>query len=260
MAYVWALYVSFGLVCLWSCVLVSKYLKTEERIFFSSAITRRVVGLSFYNQWAYITQFMSLRLSFYWLEADFSLSQVGVYSNSVALAESVWLVSGSVSTVLFSQLANNIKETKNNLQMTIQSVQITFVSSLFLVVAMLLLPEGLYIWLFGNDFSGIKLPLYGLSVGVLVYACGLVLGHYFSGVGLQRVNALASSIGLVATLLCGWVLIPTHGQLGASLTASISFVVSSSVLAYIFMRREQILVNRFFDFDGLFRRFRANKP
>ena len=75
-----------------------------------------------------------------------------------------------------------------------------------------------------------------LAPGVVLYSFSLLIGHYFSGTGKIYINTIASSIGLVATLLLSFWAIPKWGFYGAATVTSISYLFTSMVVVYYFTK------------------------
>jgi O-antigen/teichoic acid export membrane protein len=81
--------------------------------------------------------------------------------------------------------------------------------------------------LFGAEFEEVKQVLIYLSVGTAAFSVSGIFSHYFSGIGQFHVNTRSSAIGFGATLLFGILLIPEYGIMGAGITASISYSLST---------------------------------
>jgi Na+-driven multidrug efflux pump len=69
-----------------------------------------------------------------------------------------------------------------------------------------------------------------------VFTYALVVGHYFSGHGRYGVNAFASGVGLIFSILVSFTLIPSYGAFGGAIAASISYMVTSAVIVYYFLK------------------------
>ncbi len=240
-AYIKALYFAYGGSLLISIIYISKtfgrlklyplreYLKVIEELF----------RFGFMNQLAHITQMMSFRLSYYFLELYHGEASVGIYSNGIQIMESIWLVSKSISLVQYARIANS--EDNNYAQnLSLKLLKVGFIISLICIIPLLLLPESFYLFIFGKGFSGVKEVIWILAPGVLIYNISLILGHYFSGIGKYYVNTIASSIGLVVSLVLFITLIPPYVTFGAGIATSISYAVTSLVVMIFFLREANI--------------------
>ncbi|RLD81093.1 MAG: hypothetical protein DRJ15_05310 [Bacteroidetes bacterium] len=240
-AYIKALYFAFGGSLLVSIIYMFKtfgmislypipaYFKVVNELF----------RLGFMNQMAHITQMMSFRLSYYFLELYHGDASVGIYSNGIQIMESIWLISKSISLVQYARIANT-DDRKYSQELSVKLLKASFFISLLCIIPLLLLPESFYLFLFGKGFSGVKEVIWILAPGVLIYNISLILGHYFSGTGQYHVNTIASSIGLVVSIILFVTLIPPYVTIGAGIAASISYAVTSLVVMIFFLREAKI--------------------
>lgn len=245
-AYIHSLYFAFGGSLLISIIYMAK---TFGRLSFHPVgeylgVIRELFRLGFMNQMAHITQMMSFRLSYYFLELYHGDASVGIYSNGIQIMESIWLISKSISLVQYAQIANT-NDKKYSQELSIKLLKAGVIISLLCIIPLLLLPESFYLYLFGNGFSGVKKVIWILAPGVLVYNFSIILGHYFSGTGKYHVNTIASSIGLVVSIILFTALIPSYVTIGAGIATSISYAVTSFVVLIFFMREAKISTRSF---------------
>ena len=189
----------------------------------------------FLNQTGHFVQFFNLRLSYYLLNAYVDTAHVGVYSNSVSLAESIWIISNSIALVQYARISNSTDKEYNQ-KLTLNLGKICFVISLAAVVVLALLPSSLYTFVFGPEFGEMSHIIRILAPGVLCYSIFLILGHYYSGSGRYFMNTLAALCGLLATLVGGFILVPRMATTGAAITASVAYSLNAVFLLVCFLR------------------------
>jgi O-antigen/teichoic acid export membrane protein len=189
----------------------------------------------FYNQVAHITQMLSFRVSYYVLNSYHGEAAVGIYSNGISLAESVWLIAKSISLVQYARISNT-DDRKYAQRLTVQLSKVSMAISLLLLLPLLLLPMGFYSFIFGAGFEEVRMVIWSLAIGVVVYNLSILLGHYFSGTGRYHINAIASSLGLIVSLILFFYLIPLYSITGAGIATSISYLFTSIVLLVFFVR------------------------
>jgi O-antigen/teichoic acid export membrane protein len=190
------------------------------------------------NQLAHITQFLSFRISYYLIEYFLDKKYVGIYSNGASIAESIWLISSSISMVQYTRIANS-DNTAYNHNLTVRLVKVSFLFTSAAIFVLVLLPSEFYQIIFGGEFGEMATVIRYLSPGIIFFTFALVLGHYFSGTGRYYINAIASAIGLAVTLTTGVFLIPDLGLTGAALTASLSYFMTSMFVIRKFLGEEQ---------------------
>ncbi len=192
----------------------------------------------FLNQTGHFVQFFNLRLNYYLLNAYVDTAHVGVYSNSVSLAESIWIISNSIALVQYGRISNST-DTEYNQKLTLNLCKLCFVVSLVAVAVLSLLPSSLYQFIFGPDFGDMSHIIRLLVPGVLCYSIFLILGHYYSGSGRYFMNTLAALCGLMVTLLGGFVLVPRMATTGAAITASLAYSLNAVFLLFCFLRESR---------------------
>ncbi len=192
----------------------------------------------FLNQTGHFVQFFNLRLNYYLLNAYVDTAHVGVYSNSVSLAESIWIISNSIALVQYGRISNSTDKEYNQ-KLTLNLGKLCLVVSLVAVLILALLPSSLYQFIFGPDFGDMAHIIRILAPGVLCYSIFLILGHYYSGSGRYFMNTLAALCGFVATLLGGFVLVPRFATTGAAITASVAYSLNAIFLLVCFLRESR---------------------
>ncbi len=235
--FIYSLYITYGIVFLWSCWLIKIYFvkggfKEWPKTFMMA------ISLGATAQLANIFQFLNYRLDIYLLNAYESISNLGIYTSAVIIAESVLLLGGSFAMVQFSKIAN----TENEGQSRDLSIRLTRYSALLSVVAYLplfIFPDEFYNFLLGKDFHHVRTILLALSPGIILLGASVTLSHYFAGTGKYKINALASFCGLLATLILGIIFIPKFGFMAAAWVSSFSYLVSTLVLIFAFTRRSE---------------------
>ncbi len=198
----------------------------------------------FLNQTGHFVQFFNLRLSYYLLNAYVDAAHVGVYSNAVSLAEALWIISNSIALVQYARISNST-DTDYNQRLTLDLAKICFAIALPAVLVLSLLPSSFYIFVFGPEFGMMATLIRILAPGVLFYSIFLILGHYYSGSGRYFMNTIAALCGLVATLGCGFALIPSHAAIGAAVTASIAYTMNAVFLLVCFLRESKFQIRDF---------------
>jgi O-antigen/teichoic acid export membrane protein len=185
-----------------------------------------MVRFGILNQVAHVTQMLSFRLSYYVLDHYHGASAVGVYSNGISLAESIWMISKSISMVQYARISN-LEDRAESAALTARLASVSAAMSIVTLLPLLLLPSGFYVMLFGEGFEGTKSVIWTLALGVVVYNFPILIGHYFSGTGRYRINALISSVGLIVSAALYLGMIPRMGLTGAGIATSVSYLFTS---------------------------------
>ena len=222
-AYIRALFISSGLAFAASFLLLIQWFGkfTPEGI---SATFKEAFKGGFLLQVANTAQLLSYRLSFYLLD-HFSAEgrrEVGIYSVAVSISEALWLISNSVSLVLYGRIVNK-DDIAYSRRVTLTLIKIVVLATLLATGILLCLPGSFFVIVFGSGFENVVDALFPLSAGIVVLSAGMVLSVYFVGNGRPGVSVVASSVGLIVTIVLGFALIPMYGMKGAAVTASVSY-------------------------------------
>ncbi len=186
-------------------------------------------------------QFLNYRLSYYFIIKLLGISELGIFSVAVAVSEAVWIISRSMSAVHFSNVINSGDPIKNRNETVAFAKQSLLISLIVLAVAVLL-PETVYLLIFGEEFGDVKLLIMYLIPGVVAISVSNLFGHYFAGSGKLRVLTYKSLIGLAATLIILPFLIKNYQLTGVCIALNISYILSSLYL-WLTFRKEKYLIN-----------------
>jgi O-antigen/teichoic acid export membrane protein len=238
--YIISLYISYGITLLVSMAMTLPYfrgftLPLSAVVWIESV--KKLATLGFFNQVAVFAQMLSFRLSYYLLNAHFGKEEVGLYSNAVSVAESVWLFSRSMGIVQHSRIIH-IKEPLGSVNLTARLNKITLLFSVLITLGVVCVPDAIYRMVFGNDFQHLNQITWTLAPGIVSFCMVLILGYYFSSTGKHYVNAIASLAGLAIALIMNFMLIPSMGSRGAGLASSFSYAVTA-LITLIFFRAER---------------------
>ncbi|MBI1221828.1 MAG: oligosaccharide flippase family protein [Bacteroidetes bacterium] len=208
----------------------------ESSIEKDSTLLSTFIRHGLFIQLANLTQFFNYRILYFLIDKSFGKSVLGVYSNALSLAESVWMITRSISTVQFARIANS--DNKNfNLKLTQQYGGISLIISLIGVIFLILLPDHFFVWLFGPEFHGIHHLLLLLAPAILSMSLGNIYAHYFAGLGMNRVNFVGSLLNLLVMILAFYALMDVFKVDAAPVSSSIAFTVA--MLYHVFMFRRE---------------------
>jgi O-antigen/teichoic acid export membrane protein len=239
LSYIKALYFGFGVSFILSFYFIFPFLKNKNVVKQDNNFSNAIKGLVRYGAWnqiGTIAQMLSFRVSYYFIEYYNGAKDVGIYSNGVSLIESVWLISSSITLVQYSRIVNS-EDVSYSQKLTINLTKISLLLAAIVLIPLILLPSSFYIFIFGSEFGKINEVIWTLAPGVIIFNITSITGHYFSGTGKYHLNAFAMLAGLIVTIACGLLLIPAYGIIGAGITASLSYTVTSLILALIFLNK-----------------------
>lgn len=177
---------------------------------------KELFGAGSINQTGHLLQFLNQRL-FYFLLPAFAL---GIYSNAVALAESIWMIASSMAMIQYGRISN-MSNRAEAAKLSSSLFRLSILVSLPVILIVALLPESLYLLLFGEGFRNVDQSLRLLLPGVLSLSGYLILGHYFSGTGQFLKNNLSIAFGVLAAAIGFGLVMLFRGTPPGPLTAAV---------------------------------------
>lgn len=233
-AYVIPLYISFTVAFVISLVSVLKLIKQgDEKHEFS---LRPILENGFFCQLAGWFHLLANRFSLYFFSTS---AIIGLYSAASSLIEAVWIISTGISPIVLSKISNTGDTTFNrNIVLTLAKTSLFL--SCIAVIIIYFLPNGLFTYLLGKDFSAIKSIMLWIAPGILFISFSTIISHYFSGLGKLKFVAFCNFTGFVLTLVLAPYLISLYGMKGAAIVANSSYFVSSLVLFIGFVIKAKI--------------------
>lgn len=218
---------AYGLAQLINLMVSVGYLRKQfanDRREKDKALFRTFLKHGFYIQLANVTQFLNYRILYFLIDHYFGKSFLGIYSNALTLAESVWMITRSISTVQFAKIANS-QNNRFNRKLTRHYAFISFMVSSMGIGVLLILPDTFFVWLFGDEFAGMRQIISWLAPAILFMAIGNIYAHYFAGRGENKVNFLGSALNLLVLLGVFFLSKDLLNELAAPISVSFSFLI-----------------------------------
>ncbi len=185
-----------------------------------------------------IAQMMTYRLSLWFLPFFFGkqgVSMAGIYSNATSMCDSVLLFGTSLALVQYSTLSN----TQSNEQKKLLTIKLTKVNGLVTfagLIILCLLPKEFWLFLFGSGFETVGYYIRILAFGELILSLSSNVTQYFASRGNFSITCVASIVGMIATVVLGYILIPKYQIVGAAITAVVAYSVSSLIELIYFLK------------------------
>lgn len=225
--FLWAYFAGLVVALIFSAIKLARLPAKDVPSLSWGSTIRASLRYGFPVQIGNVAQLLNYRLSLYLLEIftapGLALMRIGIYSAVLQVSESLLQFARSVAVVQYSEVSN-IDDRQEGLRLSVQLIKLNYAVTLVGSVALLLLPNRAYIAFLGPDFFEIKAHLYWLAPGMVALSVSSGISHYFSGVGLHRLNTVASAVGLVFTAAIGIPLIAFFGSYGAAATASAVYI------------------------------------
>lgn len=181
------------------------------------------------NEFNYLIQFLSYRISYYFIAALMGIAELGVFSVAIAVSEAVWIISRSMSAIHFANVINSADRIKMRHETVSLAKQSLLISSMIMIIP-ILLPEQVYRFVFGEEFGSVRILILYLFPGIVAISASNLFGHYFAGTGKLKILTKKSLIGLVSTIILLPLLIKKYQLAGVCISLNISYILSSLYL------------------------------
>ena len=229
------------IVSLTALIALSTHLRRKMGIHlrwdFDRDCNRQLFNYGWKTELSNVLQFFNYRLTYYLLAYYLGKGSVGIFSIGVSIAEASWIVSRSVSLVLFSNVLTQ-GNTASSRRQTLQLALLSLGVSAACIGAILLLPKSLFAFIFGPEFGEAKRVVAFLAPGVFAIAFSNVLDNFFSAIRHLNILLVRSSVGLLFTLCLSLWLIPRWQMDGACIVNSTAYIMASAVLLIYFLSKK----------------------
>lgn len=203
-----------------------------------------------YNQLANLSHLGNQRIYIYLLESLLHQGYLfsGIFAIFLYLAEAIWTVGKSLSSVLTSLVAqSNDKVVQLNIFK--KYIKLSIIGTLVLIVIAYLFPKQFLEPYFKQTTSEIQLSLLLMSPAILVHSITTPISHFFSGIGLLKYNFHCALAGFTSGLLSALYLIQHFELNGAFIAISFGFTTQCALHVYYFLKWKSNLNRK--DFEPL---------
>lgn len=233
-----SLYVSILIPGIISCFYIYKYID-GLRLENMKNLTRDFFKYGFSIQLNQISQLFNYRFCFYLLDKYHGKAVLGVFSVAIAIAETAWVICRSIATIQYSRIANSTDE-QYKTDLTVSFSKLSLLATIPVILIMLLLPQSIFIAVFGKDFAYIQPIIATLSYGVIFLSFFTIINHYYAGTGNNHINVIGAVIGNIVLLISGFILIPNFASIGAGLANSLAYLAMLLFLLVKFSRDQKV--------------------
>lgn len=178
---------------------------------------------------------LNYRVDMFLVQFFLGFTAVGIYSIALIAAESLWLISSSITVAAYSRIGSLDKSGAGEL-----TSKIIRISILIVVLIGLLIALGGYLFIpiiFGNNYSTSVLPFEILLIGIIFYSIANPVSAYFTNqLGKPEISLAIAIVSLVTTFIIGLLLIPPFGITGAALSTTIGYTLAVIVSISIFLK------------------------
>lgn len=182
-----------------------------------------------------IVGFLNYRIEVFLLGIFLPVSAVGFYSLAVVLAEKLWFVSESASTVLFPTVSAEKDEEQRKTFTPLVSRNILLITAIG-AAALFLVSPWLVVLLYSEQYLPTVQLFRILLPGIVFLSAGRILANDIAGRGKPLLNTYVGATGVVIQVGLNLAWIPIFGPVGAAWATTISYGITLAVRLWMYMR------------------------
>lgn len=227
---------SFLVLIVASAWLVKKWKNSHEKIYLQKP-PAELWKLGFWSQNGQLIQFLNYRFSLVLL-AHFlgTTAPAGIYSNALLIADSIWIFGNSFGTIAHMRILQTENSTFQA-DITLRYTVISIAGTLTAVLMAIIIPQSIYVGIFGADFTELKQTVIWLVPAIIALSASTVFSHYLHALNQFKALLIANLAGLmIQTSLAFW-LIPQWGLKGACMAANAGFILILIIVFFLFRKQ-----------------------
>lgn len=195
-------------------------------------IFNNLLNISKYGYISNLSNYLNYRLDQWLIKVYLSYSSLGIYSVATGLSEKFWMVSDSISSVLYPE----VSETKNLKKITQgidKMILIVFFSGIIIWIIIYFIFDYVVIFVYGYDFIKVSIIIKILFPGIILFSIVKIISGFFAGIGRPDLKVRIAIVSTIINLIANVLLIPSYGIKGAAFATVISYSLHS---IYIIVR------------------------
>ena len=180
---------------------------------------------------------MNLRVDLFFVNFFLSAAHAaGPYYLAIQFAETMWLPSKVISTVLLPRLAELHNEEEKRLEITPLICRLTFNFTALCSLIVALLVAFVVPLLWGAKFAPAVASLWWMLPGITLWSATRIIAYDFSARGRPELNSYLAVVVLVINIALNVVLIPRIGVVGGAISTTVAY--AANTFATIFLYRQ----------------------
>ncbi|MCS0673436.1 flippase [Cytobacillus firmus] len=217
-------------------ILLNKNLKTNLLSgSFSKAYFKESFSFGFKAHFSNVLSFINYRADIYLISMFLNPAAVGLYGVAVSIAERLWIVSQSISSVLYPAISSSSDvDSKNKLTSVISRNVLFF--SIIAGIVFYFASDLIFRLLFGEAYADSSDILKMLLPGIILFSVDRILSNDLAGRGKPELNMYTSIFTVASNIILNILLIPKVGIAGAAISTSVTYSLSTLVKMFLFKR------------------------
>lgn len=226
--------------CAYAAFLVSRMVPV--RIRFEPALMRSILSMGAAFAFALFLLNLNYKLNTVVLQHRSTLAEIGWFTQAVVLAELVWQIPSTLSSLVFSRSATARDEVEFSRKVAIL-MRLTLIASAAAAVGIAAASPVLVPLLFGREFEAAVPMVLMLMPGIVAMSVFKILNlDLGAGRGKPWLAAVIVFPSLVLNLVLSWFLSPAWGGVGAAAASSASYLAITAGYIAVYSRTVRVSV------------------
>lgn len=195
----------------------------------SDSYTKRCINYGWKAHLSNILTFINYRADLFLVNFFLNPTSTGIYIIAIQIAEKLWILSQSISIVIFPLLSEMHTNEYKRKQLTPLISRWLFLFSSIGAIGMALLASSFINILYGANFAPATSALLWLLPGILVGNVSRVLANDIAARGKPEFNLYAALVVVSINVIANIFLIPLYGIEGAAIATTLAYIVDGIV-------------------------------
>jgi len=233
---------SFGMVFIISWILVSKKITTIS-LEWDFSLWKKILVSSIPFWLTSIFIYIYFRIDTVMLFFMTNASEVGLYNASYKLIEAMAFIPTIVMITVFPVFSKYYaNQNKEHLSLLFQKAfYYLFVLALPILIGGILVSDKIIPLIYGDGFSASIISLQILLSALFFMFINYVMGFYLNATNKAYLFTIVVGIAALFNVVANFIVIPTYGYIGASVTTVITETLNFVLLAFFIFRAGQFL-------------------
>ncbi len=178
--------------------------------------------------------YLHLNIDMVMISRMLNMTQLGLYSLAVGLAEKFFLVVSASSFALIPRACAD----GGNYKMTAKVCRINMFIGIFFTAFIIIIIKPLIVFLYSESFAQAVAPLIIILPGIVVWSVPTMISADLNARNKAEYVIYSSFIALIVNIVLNFLLIPWLGINGAALSSTITYCITAIVMTYFYKKVE----------------------
>ncbi len=183
-----------------------------------------------------ILVFLTYRADTFIINLFLNPAATGYYIIAVQIAERLWILSRSVSTVLFPTLSQLQHDEAKKQFLTAFIARWMLLFSIIGAIMLAILVTPFIKIFYGNDYIPTINPLLWLLPGIAIGSMSRIISNDISSRGKPEINSYISMVAVIINIGANIFLIPQYGIEGAAMVSSVTYSLDALLKIWVYSR------------------------